>query len=81
MDEVEQLFSNPEVVMDIMRDARKAFTSSETSSEQLDAVEKVLGLAYLYGPENLQGWVQATLEELGVRRLHMDFRRWNMDNT
>lgn len=62
-------FWTDERVYETIGEARKLFSSTKTTEDQWDALERVLGLAYLYCSERLQDIVMSTLNESTARRL------------
>jgi hypothetical protein len=56
--------------------ARKAWGNTTTTREQYDALEKGLGLLYLYCPESMRGIATAHLEEANRRRVHFEMNIW-----
>ena len=53
--------------------ARKTFGNTKTTEEQYDQMEKALGIMFLYCPEDIQHFVQATMEEAATRRFYFNF--------
>jgi hypothetical protein len=68
-----EYYSNKENCFVDIRAARKAFGSTKTTEEEYDAMEKGLGIMYLYCPEDTQNIVEATISEATWRRLYFNF--------
>ena len=63
-----------EQTTDAILQARKIFGDASTSMEKYNAMEKGLGLAYLYCPENMRDTVEGMLHEATVRRFYFEVR-------
>jgi hypothetical protein len=57
--------------------ARKIFGDKTTTEKQYDAMEKSLGMMFLYCPEEIKGIVQATLWEAQRRRFYFEMNIWD----
>lgn len=56
-----------------IREARKVFGSTLTTEEQYDALEKGLVIMFIHCPEEIQGIVEATIVEAGMRKPYFNF--------
>lgn len=62
-------FSDRETCLKSIRTARELMTSKKTTVAEWDALEKALGLMFLYCPDDLRSAVEATLIEADTRRI------------
>lgn len=69
-----EYYSDKENCFSDIRDARKAFGSTATTEEAYDQMEKALGIMYLHCPEEIQGIVEATMQEATWRRPYFNFQ-------
>ena len=76
MSTIEEHYSSEEQCKQEIVEARKIFGNKTTTREQFDAMQKALGLMYLYCPENMQGIVKATLNESVIRETHFKMYIW-----
>ena len=53
--------------------ARKCFTNSNTTQAEYEAMEKGLGLMYLYCPDELTSIVEATRQEATQRAMYFSW--------
>lgn len=64
---VEKVFSNKEHVQQCLVEAREIFGSTETTEKQYEGMMKALGFCIIYGPEELQVLIDATIMEANMR--------------
>jgi hypothetical protein len=72
----EDAFKDKEYCFEQIKEARKLFGNKNTTEEQYEAMEKVLGFAYLYCPEEIKSLVFATLNEAERRKIHFILNIW-----
>jgi hypothetical protein len=67
-DTAEKLLSNKEYCLEQLREAREIFSNKNTTEEKYDAMEKALGMIYLYCPDEIKEIAYAYLHEATIRK-------------
>jgi len=67
---------NADLCKDDILKAREAFGSTETTRKQYNAIEKALGMIYLYGPDEVKSIALATIEESIARKVYFEMNIW-----
>ena len=65
----DNLFKNAQYCYQAIIDARKVFTNSKSTAEQVDNIYKMLGLMYIHCREELEKPILATMAEIDQRIL------------
>jgi hypothetical protein len=68
---IQEYYSDRDTCFKEIAQARKLFGNPKATLEQYAALDKGLGLMFLYCPEDIQPIVEATMEESDRRRLYI----------
>jgi len=72
-DTIQEYFQDPKNCYTDLGMARKCFTNSATTQDEYEAMEKALGLMFLYCPEDLSSIVEATMHEATQRAMYFSW--------
>jgi hypothetical protein len=72
-----KMFKDDNYCKEQLVEARKIFGDINTTREQYEAMEEVVGLIYLYN-DNLQCLAEATLHEATIRKVGFEINYWGM---
>jgi hypothetical protein len=73
MSAIEKIFSNKDYCLSELREARKIFTSKELFNHRSKtALDKSLGLMYLYCDESIRDFVLSHIHEMELRFAYME---------
>ena len=71
-----QFYSDEQRCYEALCEARKVFGNTKTTFKQYQAMQNILGMVVLYGPESVQCAAMQTLDESVRRELYFALNVW-----
>jgi hypothetical protein len=75
---LESQFKDKEFVLQQLREARSLFTNKDTTENQWDAMDRILGFCLLYASEEMMPLVQSVSEEADRRKIYFMINVWKL---
>ena len=76
MNTIQEHYSDEETCRAEISEARQIFGDKTTNRKQFEAMQKALGLMYLYCPKTMMQLVKSTLDESVIRETYFELLFW-----